>query len=743
MRAQTYQRILQWGIFASLGVVFLLFSSLLFPYISSKQIVFNILMELLLPFWLLLVIKFPQFRPYRSLLTWGLLSYLLVILITAFTGIDFNLSFWGDVERMLGLFHIFHFFLFYLYLITAFRSAQDWYWLLSASVLVATVEAMLVLFMQRIGTIGNTAYISGYLLFNLYFALILIVKTEWKKQWPFYVAIIFMLLAFFKANTSGAIIGLASSLLLLFFLLGILSTKKKIRRLSLSVVIIALTGIILLFSQYNQDWFKANRVLSNLSMHKATFQTRRLSWEGAMRDFNQHPWLGNGLGNYAAIFDRQFDPSFFNYTTSETYFDRAHNNLIDIASTTGIVGLLAYLSIFFFLFKDWRQALKKESWRIQTGREGNRARELVLLAALITAYFVQNLAVFDSLVTYMGLMLTVAYIIFLKRGDRETEVLESSQLSPKKERVLFILFMMIALIIVSQFNIKPLKMMTKTIDAYARIMSGEVEGGFTDFQSAFVPATVLDRDGRSVLINFVINNPTILTRLPANQIETNLEFVLSLAERNLLYNPQDSLMQMQLAQLYDVASRYFYQDPDQFRYYSEQAKVAAQKAIEVSPRRIPAYFVLAQIQANSGDLEAAESSFLTAYNFNPDYVENHCQLANYYFLIKKDIYLDYADTCLKKGSQNLVPDLLVQVITEHYEKPEKAGITLLAYRALAAKGSRDTTVYINLAKLELAAGNFQAAIDAAVMAAQIDEELRPMVEQFLKDLEKDFEQSLE
>jgi O-antigen ligase len=66
----------------------------------------------------------------------------------------------------------------------------------------------------------------------------------------------------------------------------------------------------------------------------------------SIKDFPNHPWFGVGFGNYASVFDRYFSARFYEYTRSETYFDRAHNNLIDIVSTTGIVGLLAYLSIF-------------------------------------------------------------------------------------------------------------------------------------------------------------------------------------------------------------------------------------------------------------------------------------------------------------------------------------------------------------------------------------------------------------
>ena len=732
MSAKIYQRILQVGIFASLGVVFLLFANLLFPYISSKQLVFNVLIELLLPFWLVLIWKFPDFRPQKSWITWGLFAYLAAILLSAFTGVDFNLSFWGDVERLLGVFHVFHFFLFYLYLITAFRNREDWYWLLSASVLVAAIEAIIAIRGAAIGTIGNTAYVSGYMLFNLYFAVILLLRTSWKRQWPFYIAIILILMAFFRADTSGAIVGLAGSLALLLLLFGLLAVNKKIRRFSWTFLIVSVAGIIALFSQYQQPWFKANPILHDLSFNKSTFQTRRLSWEGAARDFRFHPWLGTGFGNYAIIFDRQFDPDFFNYSVTETYFDRAHNNLIDIASTAGIIGLAAYLSIFAAAAWDWRRALKIAGGRILPGKDGNRVRELLVIAALLSAYFIQNLAVFDSLVTYMGLMIALAYLVFSAQVEKDEEEAEARLKIPQEMTVL-ILSLILVFISIFLFTLRPWFMLNRVIKAYSYIAQSQVSSGFSEYHRAFEMNTPLDRDGRTTLINVVINNPTIFTQLSEKDFLEEFDFVLSLLEANLAYNPDDSLTQMQAAQTYDIISRYYSNQPAIFKEYSDKALAAINHSLDSSPRRIPIYFILAQIQANRGDLPAAGAALEKAASLNPDYAETSCQLANYYFLVKDDAYRDYANRCLDNNGQGLIPDAL-QTLAEYYQKQGDAARLLASYRLLAQKETDNAVVYVNLAKAELAAGNIQEALQAAIKAADIDSSLRPAVQAFLKGL---------
>ena len=63
MSQKLYLNILKGGIFASFVIVFLVFKNLLFPYITSKQIPFNILMEILFVFWVGFIVKYSEYRP--------------------------------------------------------------------------------------------------------------------------------------------------------------------------------------------------------------------------------------------------------------------------------------------------------------------------------------------------------------------------------------------------------------------------------------------------------------------------------------------------------------------------------------------------------------------------------------------------------------------------------------------------------------------------------------------------------
>jgi len=100
MSAKIYKRVLQGGLIASFVIVFFVFQDLLFPYITSKQLSFNILMEMLLAVWLVLILRYPEYRPRRNYIIGGLVAFLLAILASCAVSVDVGLSFWGDAERI-------------------------------------------------------------------------------------------------------------------------------------------------------------------------------------------------------------------------------------------------------------------------------------------------------------------------------------------------------------------------------------------------------------------------------------------------------------------------------------------------------------------------------------------------------------------------------------------------------------------------------------------------------------------
>lgn len=738
MPLKIYLIILRSGVYLSFISVFLVFSNLLFPFITSKQIFFNILIEVLAVFWLALVIKYPAVRPKKSLITYGLAAFFAALLVSSIFSVDFNLSFWGDIERMLGWFHIAHFFLFYLIIITVFRQWRDWRNLFMVSLVASFLVCLYAIFKVPMSTIGNTAYVSGYAIFNLYFALILFFRRReavkdksefWLVGAWYLIAVLIMLSVMKFTHTRGAYVGLGVSFLVFFILYALYNSSKKIKFYSLAALAAAVIAVALVFL-FPQSALVNNseilRTITQINSEAVTFQTRLISWKAALKDFPSHAFLGTGYGNYALTFDKYFDPSFYNYTASETYFDRAHNNLVDLASTAGLLGILTYLLVLavvvYYLFRGKRQG------KISVN-------EFIVLLCLFVAYFIQNLAVFDSLVTYLSLMLILGYVYWLING-RETEELAVSQTLTNQELAVLAVAGLIFLSIIYQYNIKVFNMLDGTIRGQAQLARGDIAAGVGEYKKALSLATPLDRDSRASLINAVNIRAGALEALDKAKAKEIADYTVGLAEANVKLNPLDSMMQMQLAQILNTAAMVNQDNQSKFLFYSNRALEAIDKSVKASPGRITIYFFKAQLYITRNDQDNALKTLEYAYGLNKKYSASACYLAKaaIYFREEKRGY-EALNNCLDLGgADNLDPVDFVKAALNYYtEKKDEPRLLPLYERWTKLEPSNPKT-WVNLSLLYANKGAKPQAIAAAEKAAELDSSLKSAAEEFVKKL---------
>ncbi len=777
MSQKTYLTILRWGSYLTLLSVILTFKNLLFPYVTSKQIYFNIVIEILLVFWLAFIIKYPSYspfgttprdyargkqdRPKKSWISIGLVSFFAIIFLSCFTGVDFNLSFWGDIERMLGVFHLLHFLGFYFILITVMRKWENWRNLFIVSIGFAVwvsfygiLQKLEIIYSpwgsnRIISTIGNAAYVGAYAVFNFYFAIILFFKE--KNSWirfGYAIAAFLILLTLIFSGTRGAYLGFGISILVALLVSAILNKNKKIRKYSLSIFAVLAILVLIVFTNTDKAFVENSSFLSrmtHISLKDATMQTRLISWKAAAKDFKEHPILGTGHGNFAITFDKYFEPTFYNYTRSETYFDRAHNNFIDIASTTGLLGILTYFSIFiavgFYLLRGF---IKKKISLV----------DFSLISSLIIAYFIQNLVVFDALVTYICLMITLGYIYYLNQKNDEDDPSASSpqqnsgqarqakeeadkKLVNKEIYVLAILGIIMS-IVIWQFNVKPLKMLYYTIAGQMSFAQEDIVSVYANYQKALSYETILDRDSRDTFIKSLNSRMMAISKMDDNKVEEILDYAIDLARKNTQYNPEDSLMQTSLATILDNAARYWApKNPEKLHYYTDQALEAINKAISSSPGRIPLYFEKAQIQLTKGESGDSINTMKYAISLNADYYESSCQLSKIYFIVNRseDAFKEM-DICLEKGQGAALGSIgFIQDLIEYYASVNKLDNLLILYKKLASMDKNNISVWINLAKLYAQTGENELAKEAALKTVDLDPSNKTAVEQFIRSLE--------
>lgn len=672
MTQKTYFKTLQWGIYASfLG--FLLFSlQWLFPYTTLKQIYFNILMEVLAVVWLALMIKYPAARPKKSWITGGLAAWLVVLLVTCLTGVDFNLSFWGDANRMQGWFHLVHFFMFYLILITVFKTKDDWrrlfvlvlssavlivlYSLLKKPTTVADLKSSVNLG-NNISTLGNATYVAGVMLVCFYLVLRgLIEKGHLYYKLVYATAGILVLVGFFYADVSGSQAGLAVSLIVFGLLYAFLAANKRIKKISLLSLGIFVVVLASLFALRNAPIFdnRFGKIFRDFSTTNINLNTRFYAWNAGWLGFLERPVLGWGYGNFGVIFDKFFSGDYYRYTMTEEYFDRAHNNLIDLAATSGVVGVLAYLSIFAALFvyliRGYRQG--KFVWL-----------DLATGLAILTAYFIHNLAVFDSWANYFLFFLVAAWVYSLYQGQ-SSEVLSGQQVanrSNKPEVGAWLIGSAVALFLIFNYNAAFAKNFRRTIvltDMLSATPPSSVLLAY--YQEPFKLNTPMDRSSIDAVSDYLANHPEYLDNLSIVEKRQVFDYFIALNRKVVDYNPDNSLSQTRLARTL-MTTCLTLAAPD----YCRQVFEPAAKSMATGGQHISVYLLQSITQLYLDDADGAIATLRKALSFYNGYTDAHCQLAQIYLAVKQDeagkiIGREHLKQCLAGGGgRHFVDDPLM------------------------------------------------------------------------------------
>lgn len=180
------------GILAVLFVPVVMHSKFFFPFIVPKDVLFRVVVEIIFIAYLALAHIDERYRPRFTALTWSVIAFFGVSVLAMITGIGLYSSFWGNYERMSGIFHQLHLVLYFIVLVNVFRAEKDWHGFLTFSIFMsglmsfmAFAQYLQVDFLmgssggQRLtATMGNPTFFAAYLLFNLFFIAYFIAREQ-------------------------------------------------------------------------------------------------------------------------------------------------------------------------------------------------------------------------------------------------------------------------------------------------------------------------------------------------------------------------------------------------------------------------------------------------------------------------------------------------------------------------------------------------------------------------------------
>lgn len=618
--------IIRWGAYIALAAPLVVHPAFFFPFVVPKSVFFWIFTEIIFAAWLILATSNKQYRPRWNAISITLGFFLLVTVVTSFTGINFERSFWSTLERMAGTINWIHLAMFFLVLMSTFRVISDWKKLASASFIAASIVALVFLF-QKIGisivpfdtkdgsTIGNSSFMSAYLLFNIFFGMWLISKERVPQKQALYgIGIALLVLSVFFSTAYGALVSMFGGFSIVFIAWLFFAQKLKFGRgiaVALVSVAVFLVGV-LTWGTFTQNKAVIDK-LPYFFSDESTIGARKVVWNMAWQGVKERPILGWGPENFNAVFTKYFNPCLpLDKCGGEVWFDRTHNVILDNLIHSGIIGLIAYLSIFCsVLFVLWRKIFREpQNWFLPSA-----------LTAVLLSYFVQNLLVFDMLNTYIMFFFTLAFAgsaVYFDEAEKK-DVKKSALRVPSP----VISAMVGALLVYSLFYFG--------IQSFQAAHWGIVisRGGLSarDTIELYKKSISLNSLGNRQIVEFFTINISDLLRKDTEK-KVPSEFVMEVEKimrKTAEENPYDFRHQIILGEFYTYAQEY---DPG----FIARAEDVLKSAIDMSPTNQQGYKLLAQVYIFTKEYEKALDLLIKSVALEPDLGESHWFLGRAYDL---------------------------------------------------------------------------------------------------------------
>lgn len=760
MSLNTLQKIIKYCLYITAFVPLLVIRNSIFPFVVPKVALFQLLVETIFFIWVVLLWQSKELRAkirsiLKSWLFWGITLFVVSLFVSSFFGVNFYKSFWGNYERMFGLFAILHFYLFFIVLYSIFskKDFERFFQLsiISACLVVIYGFAQVLLKVSFTGavkgwrmesTIGNSAILATYLLFNLFFAAFLSIRDFLHDQnnlLPeqgrspsrrlagvlYFSAATVLFLGIIFTATRGAWLGLGIGFLI--FAAGALLAKprnfsplseKSVKFLKIGILAVLLFGAILwsfLYLNKEKSFVANNPVFARavaVSLQDVTTKTRLIAWQMSLKAVKEKPVFGWGWENYNVAFDKYYDVNLY---PTENWFDRAHNFYLDILSMSGAVGLAGYilflLAFFFVLFKAYR---KKELHYL----------EFILVVSFFIAYLVQNFVLFDTPVSFLVLFVFLAYAAVMEGSPED---LKETKNAVAISYVPLVLALVLFLIVSYQAVYRPF-----AAGALTSLAAGEENQNVEKIKSDFEKAFSYNSFGKIEIMEQLVNKTEKMEVLEYEEenIGKYREFVLNFAAskaEEISSQPKSGLRErFNLLRIYWIAG-FFNND-----YYREGEEIG-DKVLEEFPTKVLLYAFVGRFKLKNHNTEGALQMYEKLLAVNPNAPESHWDLGLAY--LENDIFGE-ADfeirQALDTGYDPTEEQLLY--VAQNFAVKNQFLWALPYYEKLVKINSEVPRYWLALAILYKEVNFIPEARDAIAKFVNLDPTQKPLTDQFLKEL---------
>lgn len=682
----------------------------LYPYVFLKSLIFRGVVLTGCLFYVFFLLKSKDFFFYKKVIFFVTILFFCYLFLSSFFGVNLSDSLWGNFERMEGGFYYLLLALLFFLIANFFRDEKVWerlFLFIASSNLLVDILAIfqklnvnldIINYSGRVGsTLGNAAYLSSVLLLSLIFLLFFFYKnSKWRVLVGF--TILLNLIVIFISATRGAIIAIFIGVLLflIFSLLkrNFLSIKNKF--ILASFLVIALVSASGAFILKDNSFIQNNETLQRLttiSIGDVTTSSRLSVWRYALDGFFERPLFGWGIENFDLVFNKYFDGKI-----PEEWFDRAHNNYLDILLASGIFGLFIYLFLIFLIFQLIYNLYKVKKidfviWQIFTFGW--------------VAYLIQNFFIFDTVNNYIFILFFIVFLLYLDQSGR--------LLTFKKDLFLIKYITVFFIVIFSWFLIfSPALANVNAIKSFKYIYQQDSKNAeyFLLKSLEFAPS----RFGHEEILRYF--GDLIDDEMNAG-LSNNIDFAINLLEKQKDLTLRSSI---RLASLYNFKGA-LKQESD---YFNKTILLLEPLIIENQNRR-DLYFYIGKAYVLKGDVELGLNYFQQALKIKEDKT-SLWNLASVYIYTKDvDNVIKYGDILIDGDYDLQLSEMKKLVHFYDLTKDNERLEYLLSEIILVQK---DPIAISDLAIVKLRLGKFEEANFYAKQAIELD----PSTEERLQKL---------
>ncbi len=623
-------------------------TSFIFPFIVPKVLLFRGLVTVLCASYaLLLVLNWEEFKPRATPVTIVLSLFLLSFGLSTFIGSDWYHSFWDNHERMLGLFTLVHYVAYYYALSGIFTTWADWKMALRLFLIAGSVVMVLGMlqvanpdFLMNQGsnrvasTLGNPIYVGGYGMFLAFVAYLLFIKDK-NIVWRVVEVVLGVcgVLGMFFSGTRGSMLGLAAGLFIIIVGYSIaLREHPRVRQALWGSLAIGMILLAILYAYRQTDTVKnipaIGRTL-NTSMQEITNSPRWIAWHIAAESWAEKPVFGWGPNNFFYAFNKYYNPKSLEFGYNETWFDNAHNIIMNTLAVQGAFGIITYLALFVVSWVYIIRAYRQKRLDVHLA---------VVLAAFMFAHLVENITVFENPTSYLSFMFWLALINW---ATNQTPAPAADAIKNNKNKIaepaapkninagVVIATFLVAALFVFVFEIQPARANSRTLLAL-QLLGSDPTAGVEAAREALAFSSPHIDDIRNDLARSaapLMSGNNIPGFDDAKRAEV-FNLMYGELQKNHILHPLDIRIQLTLAQL---AQMYAIQT-NNISYMYDVEKFLAD-AHQLSPKRQQVLYGLAGVKMQLGKTDEGINLFEQSITDNPKIIEGYWRLAYAYKML--------------------------------------------------------------------------------------------------------------